>query len=172
MLDKEHHVVKVMEASNYRSNIATKNGGAETRASIILESAKKQHIHKPLQNPAFMNKGIVPYNISVAPGTRCSRTHNQTNFLPSWSRYSHGKQNLTKTQDSSNDTPIPTPRAKTEEHCINGSSVNLNTRNNLHHPHGDIKQKLENTKFNPLLDLGGGLKDLRFKNLESVLIPH
>ena len=161
--DNNPHVVNVMQAA-VNTNIATLptetaehdvhvviQATLQTEKQAILGSSEKPDQSKSFPNPTFKNKGRFSNNVQ--------------NTFPSWSRYSHKKQNLPKQQDTKNDEP---------EQRINGSSVNLKIRqipSRFHHPH-NVKLELNDPKLNSLLDMGGGLKDLRFKNLESVLIPH
>ena len=174
--DKNPDVVNVMQAA-VNTNIATLPTDLETTENdvdvvislntniatlptekqAILGTSEKPDQSKSFPNPTFINKGRFS-NIATAK----SNSGDKANTFPSWSRYSHKKQNLSK-QDTRNDEP---------EQRINGSSVNLKIRpSRFHHLH-KIKLELNDPKLNSLLDMGGGLKDLRFKNLESVLIPH
>lgn len=165
------HVVNVTEA--VCSDIATLSTENIT-SEMILDSSEKSDENKPSVNPTLISKGIFLSNATLGRDNIRDKT-NQA--FPSWSRYSHKRLNLSKPKDMRR-TPTPCPDEPEGneqcQQCINGSSVNLNLRqipSRFHHS-DNIKLKLDNTKLNPLLDLGGGLKDLRFKNLESVLIPH
>jgi hypothetical protein len=149
------HQIVIQESLN------TSTVTLQTEKQAISDSSGKIDEIKSFPNPTFKNKGRFSNNATL----RKDKT--KTPAFPSWSRYSHKKQNLSKTQDTKHEVPE-------SEQSVNGSSVNLNLRqipSRFHHS-DTIKLKLNDSKLNSLLDLGGGMKDLRFKNLESVLIPH
>ena len=152
----ENDVNVVIQAS-LNTNIVT----LQTEKQAISGSSEQPDQSKSFPNPTFKNKSRFSNN-----ATAKNISGDKANTFPSWSRYSNKKQNLSKQQDTTNEEPV--------EQRINGSSVNLKIRqipSRLHHPH-NIKLELNDPKLNSRLDMGGGLKDLRFKNLESVLIPH
>lgn len=162
---RDLHVVNVTPLVNINSNIETLT--TETNIPIIPVipdcTTEKTDQHK--SNPILVSKSIFP---STAGRDHIPDKSNNQVF-PSWSRYStHQRQTLSKAQDSRR---TPTPRLEeNNDQCINGFSVNLNSRQTRFHQVDNMK--LEDTKFKQPLDLERGLKDLRFKNLESVLIPH
>ena len=162
--NRDLHVVNVTPTVNINSSmetLATENNIPEI--PVNSDTMEKTDQHK--SNPILISKSIFP---STAGRDHIpEKTNNQV--FPSWSRYStHQRQNLSKPQDSKR---TPTPRLEeNNDHCINGFSVNLNLRQARSHHADNIK--LDNTKYNRSLDLERGLTDLRFKNLESVLIPH
>ena len=159
------HVVNVTPLVNINSNIETLT--TETNIPIIPEisdcTTEKTDQHK--SNPILISKSIFP---STAGRDHVPDKSNNPVF-PSWSRYStYQRQTLSKAQDSRR---TPTPRLdENNDQCINGFSVNLNSRQTRIHQADNMK--LDDIKFKQPLDLERGLKDLRFKNLESVLIPH
>jgi hypothetical protein len=155
-------VVNVTQAES--PNIETMPAENEIPETIMnVDSSEKADQNKSSPNSTLISKDIFSSNATVGRDT--PDKHN-TQAFPSWSRYSH--KNLSRPHDTMPEEPVK------NRQCINGSSVNLNLRQTSSRSHhsNNIKLKLDNTKFNSLLDLGGGLKDLRFKNLESVLIPH
>lgn len=162
--NRDLHVVNVTPTVNINSSIET----LATDDNIPVIPVTPHTIEKTDEqksNPILISKSIFP---STA-GRHHTPDKANNQVFPSWSRYNtHHRQNLSKLQDSRR---TPTPRLEeNNDQCINGFSVNLNLRQTRSH-HAD-NTKLDDTKYNQPLDLERGLKDLRFKNLESVLIPH
>ena len=163
------HVVNVTQAVNINSSseafaLPTENEYPETQ--IMSDCEEKPRQTKALSSP----ERVFPTHVILGRDNIQDKTINKA--FPSWSRHFHQKQNSSNKPQDSRRTPTPRFEERIEE-CINGSSMNLisrQTTSRLHHS-DKIKPKINNN-FNSFMDLGGGLKDLRFKNLESVLIPH
>lgn len=142
------------------TNIVTppaENGASETREC----SEKSEQSNALTTNNVLTSRGIFPSNCSLKKENNNSQT--TTNILPVWSRHCTQRRNFAKYEKHTPKT------AEKSEQWVSGLSVNLNSRHSLSTcQHSDI---IDERKFNSILDLGG-LKDSRFKNLESVLIPH
>ena len=147
--------------NNSLSNLCIK----KTKAMSASDENAVQNAQSFPNNTLF-RKGIFPGDaIPVAGGNSRDKMINPSKAFPSWSRY-HPRLPHDPRQNPGEE----------EKDCIKGSSVNLNLRKipskSNHTDSIKLKSDLCGADFNPLLDLGGGLKDVRFKNLESVLIPH